>query len=115
MPPVGDLAHNPGTCADWESNQRPFGLHVSTQSTELHQPGLCQIFVEKASCLAFWLRAYFLGWTPDILLRPLLQILLYFVYGIIAASPISLEAPPGKLGLTWRIMQSTLYIAGIWI
>ena len=24
-PPTGDLAHNPGTCPDWESNGRPFG------------------------------------------------------------------------------------------
>ena len=25
MAPTGDLAHNPGMCLDWESNQRPFG------------------------------------------------------------------------------------------
>ena len=24
-PPTGDLASNPGTCPDWESNRRPFG------------------------------------------------------------------------------------------
>ena len=24
-PPTGDLAHNPGMCPDWESNQQPFG------------------------------------------------------------------------------------------
>ena len=24
--PAGDLAHNPGMCPDWESNQQPFGL-----------------------------------------------------------------------------------------
>ena len=23
--PTGDLAHNPGMCPDWESNQQPFG------------------------------------------------------------------------------------------
>ena len=23
--PIGDLAHNPGMCPDWELNQRPFG------------------------------------------------------------------------------------------
>ena len=39
VPPTGDLAHNPGLCPDWESNQRPFGLQASTQSTESHQPG----------------------------------------------------------------------------
>ena len=38
-PPTGDLAHNPGMCPDWESNQRPFGSQASTQSTEPHQPG----------------------------------------------------------------------------
>ena len=25
-PPTRDLAHNPGTCPDWESNQQLFGL-----------------------------------------------------------------------------------------
>ena len=38
-PPTGDLAHNPGSCPDQESNQRPFDLQVGTQSTELYQPG----------------------------------------------------------------------------
>ena len=38
-PPTGDLAHNPGMCPDWESNQQPFGSQTSTQSTEPHQPG----------------------------------------------------------------------------
>ena len=38
--PTGDLAHNPGICPDWESNQQPFGLQAGTQSSELHQPGL---------------------------------------------------------------------------
>ena len=37
-PPAGDLA--PGMCPDWESNQRPFGLKASSQSTEPHQPEL---------------------------------------------------------------------------
>ena len=39
-PPTGDLAHNPGMCPDWESNQQPFGSQAGTQSTERHQPGL---------------------------------------------------------------------------
>ena len=39
-PPTGGLAHNLGMCPDWESNQQPFGLQASTQSTEPHQPGL---------------------------------------------------------------------------
>ena len=38
-PPTEDLAHNPGTCPDWELNQRPFGSQARTQSTEPHQPG----------------------------------------------------------------------------
>ena len=38
--PTGDLAHNPGMCPHWESNQQPFGSQAGTQSTEPHQPGL---------------------------------------------------------------------------
>ena len=38
-PSPGDLACNPGTCPDWESNRRPFGSQAGTQSTEQHQPG----------------------------------------------------------------------------
>ena len=48
MAPTGDLAHNPGMCPDWESNQRPFGSQTSAQSTEPHQPGpisLSHIFI----------------------------------------------------------------------
>ena len=39
-PPTGDLARNPGTCPDWDSNWRPFGSQAGPQSTEPHQPGL---------------------------------------------------------------------------
>ena len=42
-PPTGDLACNPGTCPDWESNQPPFASQAHTQSTELHQSGLILI------------------------------------------------------------------------
>ena len=28
-PPTGDLAHSPGMCPDWESNQRSLGLQAS--------------------------------------------------------------------------------------
>ena len=38
-PPTGDLARDPGTCPDWESNWQPLGSQASTQSTEVHQPG----------------------------------------------------------------------------
>ena len=40
MPPMGDLAHKPGMCPDWESNWQPFGSQSGAQSTEPHQPGL---------------------------------------------------------------------------
>ena len=39
IPSTGDLAHNPGMCPDWDSNQRPFDLQAGTHSTEPHQPG----------------------------------------------------------------------------
>ena len=38
-PPTEDLAHNPGICPDWESNQQLFGSQPGAQSTELYQPG----------------------------------------------------------------------------
>ena len=40
VPPIGDLACNPGMCPDWELNQRPFGSQANTLPTEPHQPGL---------------------------------------------------------------------------
>ena len=43
-PPPGGLAHNPGMCPAWESNQQPFGSQASTQSPEPHQPGLFRQF-----------------------------------------------------------------------
>ena len=39
VPSTGDLAHNLGTCPDWESKWQPFGSQAGTQSTEPHQPG----------------------------------------------------------------------------
>ena len=39
-----DLAHNPGMCPDWESNQQPFSSQASAQSTEPHQPGQACLF-----------------------------------------------------------------------
>ena len=38
-PLLGNLAHNPGMCPDWESNLPPFGSQATSQSTEPHQPG----------------------------------------------------------------------------
>ena len=29
-PPNGNLAHNPGMCPNWESNQQPFGSQAAT-------------------------------------------------------------------------------------
>ena len=40
IPLSEDLAHNPGMCTDWKSNQRPFASQAGAQSTELHWPGL---------------------------------------------------------------------------
>ena len=40
LPLTEDLAHNPGMCPNWESNQRPFGSQAGAQSTKPHQPGL---------------------------------------------------------------------------
>ena len=45
--PTADLAHNPGMCPDWESNQRPFGSQARAQSPELHQWGLHHHIVKK--------------------------------------------------------------------
>ena len=33
-PLTGDLAHHPGMCPDWESNQQLLGSQVGIQSTE---------------------------------------------------------------------------------
>ena len=54
-PPTGDLARNPGTCPDWESNWRPFGSQASAQSTEPHQPGqlLSHFLTCSMSCCIF--------------------------------------------------------------
>ena len=50
-PPTRDLACNLGMCPDWESNQWPFGLQASAQSTEPHQPGLDVKFLFQESQL----------------------------------------------------------------
>ena len=38
VPPVGDLAHNPGMYPEWVLNQQLFDSQARAQSTELHQP-----------------------------------------------------------------------------
>ena len=53
--PTGDLAHNPGMCPDWESNQWPFGSQACAQSTELHQPGLYFNFIYHGLFLS-WIK-----------------------------------------------------------
>ena len=45
-PSAGDLAHYPGMCSDWESNQLPFGSQDGAQSTESHQSGLQDAFLK---------------------------------------------------------------------
>ena len=47
VPPIGDLAYNPGLSPDWESNLQPFGLQAHAQSTEPHQPVLKSILTIK--------------------------------------------------------------------
>ena len=42
-PHTRDLAHNPGKCSDWESNQRPFGLQAGTQS--IHWAALDRVHI----------------------------------------------------------------------
>ena len=63
-PPSRDLAHNPGTCPDWEPNSRPFNSQSRAQSTEPHQPvPLLTIFWNS------YFRKYFsvwLMWVPEL-------------------------------------------------
>ena len=47
--PTGALAHNPGLCPDWESNQWPFGSQAGTQSTQPHQPGWLWTLVKSVN------------------------------------------------------------------
>ena len=81
-PVSGDLAHNLGTCPDWESNRRPFGSQASVQSTEPHQPGLLHrffklcnnpcIFPSTSSCLLFGIAVHsYLSLTMFLLFKPL--------------------------------------------
>ena len=49
IPPIGDLAHNPGMCPAWESNWWPCGSQAGAQSTESYQPGLRQSFSKAPS------------------------------------------------------------------
>ena len=44
---LGNLAHNPGMCPDWERNPRPFAFQARAQSTELHQLGLFSCLFKK--------------------------------------------------------------------
>ena len=60
IPPDGDLAHNPGMCPDWESNQRPFGFQAGAQSTEPHQPGLDIDFHFEYFLFYFLMSRYFI-------------------------------------------------------
>ena len=43
-PPTGHLAHNPGLCPDWESNQQPCSSQASVQSTEHTSQGYYYYF-----------------------------------------------------------------------
>ena len=65
MPPVGDLALNPGVCPDGELNQWPFSLQDDVRPTEPHQSRL-SICIFRLSCSYFeFLRS---SWEfPDLL------------------------------------------------
>ena len=54
-----DLARNPGTCPDWESNWRPFCSQAAAQPTEPHQPGLYYLlfYFKTEKCLSAELHA----------------------------------------------------------
>ena len=52
MPHTGDPALNWGLCPDWESSQQPSGSQAGTQSTEPHQPGWQQQFL-NVPCIFF--------------------------------------------------------------
>ena len=47
VPPIGDLTHNPGRCADWDLNQLPFGLQAGAT------PARAYIFLTREKCLSF--------------------------------------------------------------
>ena len=65
VPPIGDLACNPGMCSDWEQNQQPVGSQASTQSTDPHQPGLIlyfkylQVFLFLLLCFILFVCLFF--------------------------------------------------------
>ena len=43
-PPTGDLAHNPGMCPNWDSNQRSFGLQAGAQPLSHTSQGEIVVF-----------------------------------------------------------------------
>ena len=53
-----DLAHNPGMCPDWESNQQPFASQAPAQSTEVHQLGHPSHFLlhNAKACHGVWVK-----------------------------------------------------------
>ena len=56
MPPTGDLAHNPGMCPDWESNQRPFDLQANAQPLSHTSQGNNRLLIE-----VFWGSKFIFG------------------------------------------------------
>ena len=59
MPITRDLACKPGMCADWESNQQPFGSQAGAQSTEPHQPEQCPVmFIYLMNVYFFYVATY---------------------------------------------------------
>ena len=55
--PNWNPACNPGMCPSWDLNQRSLDLQASSQSNELHQPGLDVIF-KTLLCTVFLVIKY---------------------------------------------------------
>ena len=82
MPPLGDLAHNPGMCPDWEWNQWPFGSQASAQSTEPHQTGQNQLFIKYPQISKKVTYIQFDSHTAILFFSPLTHIIFRIVYPI---------------------------------
>ena len=55
VPPAGDLAHNPGMCPDWESNQLPFGFQAGINPLSHTSHGkLCTLKKKRFIPVSFW-------------------------------------------------------------
>ena len=49
VPPIGDLARNPGKCRNRESNRQTYSSQAGAQPTEPQKPGLSLIAFKEAN------------------------------------------------------------------